>query len=124
MKYTRLFYPEYPLDLLDNNKVRILDRILGGNRRRRSREYNSAWGIAESIKLEGLHNPLTIEWFSVYPNEPPTWSVRDGNNRWLALTHFLKRETAPCLFFVLADREPPPGEYKNLGGCNEIKDVR
>jgi hypothetical protein len=109
MKYTLHYYPSYPLDQLDNNKVRNLARILRPNRRNKGMEYVFAEGVALSIEEEGLRNPLTIEWFSLIPKEPPQWTVRTGNNRWLALTHFLMRETAPCLFICPANQKLPPG---------------
>ena len=112
MKHTLLLYPSYPLAELDNCKIRNIDRIMRPKRRGRCGEYRFAETLALSIEQGGMRNPLTVEWFAVIPQVEAAWTVRTGNNRWLALTHFLKRETARCLFVVPADREPPPGEYE------------
>lgn len=121
MKYTICLYPSYPLAELDNCKIRNIKRILQPKRRVKCGEYRFAEGVARSIEKEGMRNPLTIEWFSVLPKSEARWSVRTGNNRWLALTHFLKRDTARCLFLVPADREPPPGEHTVLTPAEAVK---
>jgi len=72
--------------------------------------------LKDSIQVNGMRNPLSIEWFDPYhprTNPNPSWSIRIGNNRAVALIE-LGQTTAPCLVLVPEGVEGPAGTYDEI----------
>lgn len=72
--------------------------------------------LKDSIQVNGMRNPLTIEWFDPYDDRnqtDPSWAVRIGNNRLIALLE-LGVKTAPALVIVPEGVEGLAGTYERI----------
>ena len=73
--------------------------------------------IKDSIQVNGMRNPLTVEWFDVYNDHEDAdnkgWGIRIGNNRAIALME-LGEMVAPCLVLVPHGVEGPAGTYESI----------
>ena len=69
--------------------------------------------VKDSIQVNGMRNPLTVEWFAPDPSREVDWYVRIGNNRLCAL-YLLGYTTAPCLVIVPVGVQGPAGTYELL----------
>jgi len=69
--------------------------------------------VKDSIQVNGMRNPLTVEWFAPDPSREVDWYVRIGNNRLCAL-FLLGVKEAPALVIVPEGVEGPSGAYELL----------
>ena len=72
--------------------------------------------LKDSIQVNGMRNPITVEWFDVYDDRNqtnPKWAIRIGNNRAIALME-LGEMVAPCLVLVPEGVEGPAGTYEEI----------
>ncbi len=112
--YELLYYPALPLEGLGNPLLRM-DKLPDVKRKLVDR-------VKASMQMEGMRNPLTVEWFghNDIGNEP-MWSIRIGNNRHAALLE-MGCHNAPALVIVpLVEprrydefqyaANPPSGDY-------------
>lgn len=90
----------YPSLQLDEVYSPLLDRWRGVGFPHPNRLIVDA--LKRSIEKDGMRNPLTIEWFDPLDDRNqtnPTWAVRIGNNRLIAMLE-LGQSEAPALVIV------------------------
>lgn len=110
--YSLLHYKALPLEGLCSP---LVDRWKHNNMPKPNRDMIDM--LKRSIQKDGMRNPLTIEWFDPHwdkPNEgDPSWAVRIGNNRLIALLE-LGWRGAPALVIVPEGFEAPEGTYEKV----------
>ena len=98
-RYELRYYRSLPLEGLCSP---LLDRIYDLP----PRNAETVERLTESIQVNGMRNPLTVEWFAPDPSREVNWYIRIGNQRAAALI-LMGESHAACLFIVPEGVEGP-----------------